>query len=66
MKNSSDTIGNGTRHLPACSIVPQPRARLTSCKLANNSIYNSMCLKVFKVIHILAQNVFVPTDASRM
>ena len=26
MKNSSDTIGNRTRHLPACSAVPQPTA----------------------------------------
>ena len=26
MKNSSDTIGNLTRDLPACSAVPQPTA----------------------------------------
>jgi len=26
MKNSSDTIGNRTRDLPACSAVPQPIA----------------------------------------
>jgi hypothetical protein len=26
MKNSSDTIGNGTRDFPACSTVPQPTA----------------------------------------
>jgi hypothetical protein len=26
MKNSSDTIGNQTRDLPACSAVPQPNA----------------------------------------
>jgi hypothetical protein len=26
MKNSSDTIGNRTRDLPACSTVPQPTA----------------------------------------
>jgi hypothetical protein len=26
MKNSNDTIGNGTRNLPACSAVPQPTA----------------------------------------
>jgi len=26
MKNSSDTIGNRTRDLPACSAVPQPNA----------------------------------------
>ena len=26
MKNSNDTIGNGTRDFPACSAVPQPTA----------------------------------------
>ena len=26
MKNSNDTIGNRTRDLPACSVVPQPIA----------------------------------------
>jgi hypothetical protein len=26
LKNSSDSIGNGTRNLPACSAVPQPTA----------------------------------------
>ena len=26
MKNSSDTIGNQTRNLPACRAVPQPTA----------------------------------------
>ena len=26
MKNSSDTIGNRTRDIPACSAVPQPAA----------------------------------------
>ena len=25
-KNSNDTIGNGTRDLPSCSVVPQPTA----------------------------------------
>jgi len=28
MKNSNDTIGNKTRDLPACSVVPQPKAPL--------------------------------------
>ena len=26
MKNSNETIGNGTRDLPTCSAVPQPTA----------------------------------------
>jgi hypothetical protein len=29
MKNSSDTIGNGTRDLPACGVVPQPTCEQT-------------------------------------
>jgi hypothetical protein len=28
MKNSTDTIGNGTRDVPACSVVPQPTVPL--------------------------------------
>jgi hypothetical protein len=28
MKNSNDTIGNQTRDLPTCSVVPQPTALL--------------------------------------
>jgi hypothetical protein len=28
MNNSDDTIGNGTRHLPACSAVSQPSVPL--------------------------------------
>jgi hypothetical protein len=39
MKNFDDTIGNGTRDLPACSVVPQltspPRAPL---ELSNGSV----------------------------
>jgi len=27
MKNSNDIIGNGTRDLPVCSVVPQPSRR---------------------------------------
>ena len=33
MKNSSDTIGNRTRDLPACSVVPQPTAPPSSHNL---------------------------------
>ena len=31
MKNSNDTIGNQTRDLPACSVVPQPTAPPAAC-----------------------------------
>ena len=33
MQNSIDTIGNGTRDLPACSAVPQPTAPLPNHKI---------------------------------
>jgi hypothetical protein len=37
MKNSNDTIGNWTRDLSACSVVPQPTAppRVTLCNICN-------------------------------
>jgi hypothetical protein len=31
MKNSSDTIGNRIRDLPACGAVPQPAASPAAC-----------------------------------
>jgi len=39
MKNSNDTIGNGTRDLPACSAVP-PRAPIafTVAEMNKNSL----------------------------
>ena len=35
MKNSNDTIGNRTRDLPACSVVPQPTAPLRAPVIAH-------------------------------
>jgi hypothetical protein len=35
MKNSSDTIGNRTRNLPACSAVPQPTVPLRTAQKIN-------------------------------
>jgi hypothetical protein len=37
MKNSNDTIGNGTRDLPTCSAVPQPTA--TSANVGGPNVY---------------------------
>ena len=34
MKNSNDTIGNPTRELPACSVVPQT----TACRLYSGKV----------------------------
>ena len=46
MKNSSDTIGNETRNLPACSAVPQPTAPLHALYEINSQVF------------FLADNVF--------
>jgi hypothetical protein len=50
MENSKDTIGNRTRHLPACSILPQltapPLLKIQEASSSNvstnlqNNIYN--------------------------
>jgi hypothetical protein len=46
MKNSSDTIGNRTRDLPACSAVPQPTAPPgTPIYLIKKKILNTKALK---------------------
>ena len=46
MKNFNDTIGNGTRDLPACSAVPQPTAPPAACPTRQSTrfIYDSTCL----------------------
>jgi hypothetical protein len=44
MKNSSDTIGNRTRDLPACSAVPQPM--IYSQKLKKISGYDQVSSKI--------------------
>ena len=44
MKNSSDTIGNGTRDLPACSAVPQPTAPLRTPSKASVGASNAPLL----------------------
>ena len=43
MKNSNDTIGNGTRDLPVCSAVPQPTApaRKHECTFVKKSSHNN-------------------------
>ena len=52
MKTSSDTIGNRTRNLPACSAVPQPTAqpRAPTSKLhAFNNLKTSF--KIIRLAH---------------
>jgi hypothetical protein len=56
MKNASDTIGNRTRDLPACSLVPQPTAALhvrdnfTFClldtKLKGSALQQQVIMKI--------------------
>jgi hypothetical protein len=58
MKNSSDTIGNRTRNLPACGTVPQPAASprapsMTLCTavvLKTPAFLNSRCVMRHYVI----------------
>jgi len=38
IKKSSDTIGNRTRKLPACSTVPQPTALLRAPQQSNKDV----------------------------
>ena len=42
MKNFSDTIGNRTRGLPACSVVPQPTAPPRD-QSTFNELFNRLC-----------------------
>jgi glycine cleavage system protein P-like pyridoxal-binding family len=46
MKNSSDTIGNRTRELPARSAVPQPTAPTRAPNNNNNSNNNNKVIPV--------------------
>jgi len=56
MKNSSDTIGNGTRDLPARSAVPQ----LTSPPRAPSAMLNhKKCAKGLVVYCALDQGSFI-------
>jgi hypothetical protein len=54
MENSSDTIGNRTRALQACSTVPQPaappRTPSTQLQLTNTHVSYNM---IYHVIHII-------------
>ena len=79
MTNSSDTIGNRTRDLPACSAVPQPTAppRAQSNKLyipfnihilpqTVRSAYKDKsinCLYLFIMIHTKPTNVVTAGSA---
>ena len=38
MTNSSDTIGNRTRDLPACSALPQPTAPPAACPTQHGNV----------------------------
>ena len=72
MKNSSDTIGNPTRDLPACSAVPQPtappRALLSQqiCSRKFNEIFGNRINVCHKAISIaLSQAVFAGLSPGR-
>ena len=47
MKNSSDTIGNRIRNLPACSAVPQPTAPPRTSSDRKEVLLSLLCQTVF-------------------
>jgi hypothetical protein len=51
MKNSSDTIGNGTRDLPVCSAVHQPNAPRLNIKVLR---VPNIAMQKQNVLHILS------------
>jgi len=61
MKNSSNTIGNRTRDLPACSAVPQTSAPPAACPLLlfvvnylDNTLFNPLNPELSPICHLLA------------
>ena len=50
MKNSNDTIGNGTRDLPVCSAVPQPTGPPRALYMY---IYYTISLQVATLLRLL-------------
>ena len=50
MKNSSDTIGNRTRDLPACSALPQPTAPRRTTAWSENPFAMNMFWGFFIII----------------
>jgi hypothetical protein len=59
MKNSSDTIGNRTCDLPACSTMPQPTALPRASKHKKNHIsrlrriFSITALGTYTLVHIV-------------
>ena len=55
MKNSSDNIGNRTRDLPACSVVPQPTTlprALTHIRVQIIYIYIYLFIYLFYYLYL--------------
>jgi len=46
MKNSNDTIGNGTRDLPVCRAVPQPTAPPRNYNVIQYTISPCICTRM--------------------
>jgi hypothetical protein len=58
MKNSTDTIGNGTRDLPARSAVPQPTAPPRTpmyYKIIRNFDSKKWFIKVYACVHCITE-----------
>jgi len=58
MKNSSDTIGNRTRDLPACSAVPQPTALQRAPVCVALGIQHAMHMRHFVICGQPGSTVF--------
>jgi hypothetical protein len=50
MKNSNNTIGNGTRDYPVCSGMPQPTALTRGWKFCDKQITQSVCREILNRI----------------
>ena len=57
MKNSSDTIGNRTRDLPACSAVPQPTAPQRTPASIGTAQNHHIIMRLYTHIHLFYTDV---------
>jgi len=57
MKYSNDPIGNRTRHLPACSAVPQPREERGSGGLLSYDTWQSTSAQMRRKVGLFCQTV---------